>query len=86
MDSGGRNASADSLLSVDERTPLTANDAFPHTDSHSNSIVLVPDDEDDIDTPFYLSDADEEEAEYDDVQLDRLASSATPLSTMLVYL
>jgi len=87
MDNPGRNASADSLLSVDERTPLTANDdAFPHTDSHSNLIVLVPDDEDDIDTPFYLSDGDEEEAEYDGAQLDWLASSATPLSTILVYL
>ena len=87
MDNAGRNASADSLLSVDERTPLTANaDTFPHTDSHSNLIILVPDDEDDIDTPFYLSDGDEEEAEYDDAQLDWLASSATPLSTILVYL
>jgi len=49
-------------------------------------IVLVPDDEDDIDTPFYFSDGDEEEAEYDTAQLDWLASSATPLSTALVQL
>ena len=77
----------DSLLSVDERTPLTAaTTVFPETDSHPNLIVLVPDDEDDIDAPFYLSDGDEEEADYDAAQLDWLASSATPLSTILVYL
>lgn len=87
MDNAGRNASVDSLLSVDERTPLTAtNTVFPDTDSHPNLIVLVPDDEDDIDTPFYLSDGDEDEAEYDSAQLDWLASSTTPLSTILVYL
>ncbi|KAF9643381.1 hypothetical protein BDM02DRAFT_3104499 [Thelephora ganbajun] len=82
-----RNASADSLLSVDESTPLTTtSNTFPETDSHPNLIVLVPDDEDDIDAPFYLSDGDEEEVEYDAAQLDWLASSATPLSTILVYL
>ena len=87
MDNAGRNASLDSLLSVDERTPLTATSAVPpETDSHSNLIVLVPDDEDDIDTPFYFSDGDEEEGEYDVAQLDWLASSATPLPTILVYL
>lgn len=88
MDNAGRKTSADSLLSVDERTPLTTtNDVFPDADSHSNLIVLVPDDEDDIDAPFYLSDGDEEEeVEYDPAQLDWLASSATPLSTILVYL
>jgi len=87
MDNAGRNASVDSLLSVDERTPLTATDAIPpETDPNPNLIVLVPDDEDDIDAPFYLSDGDEEEAEYDAAQLDWLASSATPLSTTLVYL
>jgi len=87
MDNAGRNASLDSLLSVDERTPLTATSAVPpEIDSHSNLIVLVPDDEDDIDTPFYFSDGDEEEGEYDVAQLDWLASSATPLSTILVYL
>lgn len=87
MDNAGRKTSADSLLSVDERTPLTATtNVPPDTDSHPNLIVLVPDDEDDIDAPFYLSDGDEEEAEYDAVQLDWLASSATPLSTILVYL
>lgn len=87
MDNPGRNASVDSLLSVDERTPLTTTSTVPpEADSHPNLIVLVPDDEDDIDTPFYLSDGDEEEAEYDAVQLDWLASSATPLSTILVYL
>ena len=75
----------DSLLSVDERTPLAAT-AHPETDSHPNLIVLVPDDEDDIDTPFYFSDSDEEEGEYDAAQLDWLASSATPLPTVLVYL
>ena len=77
----------DSLLSVDERTPLAATSAVPpETDSNPNLIVLVPDDEDDIDTPFYLSDGDEEEDEYDAAQLDWLASSATPLSTILVHL
>ena len=77
----------DSLLSVDERTPLAATSTVhPESDSHPNLIVLVPDDEDDIDTPFYFSDGDEEEAEYDAVQLDWLASSATPLSTTLVHL
>jgi len=87
MDNAGRNSSADSLLSANERTPLTANnDVFPPTDSPSNLIVLVPDDEDDFDTPFYHSDSDEEEAEYDAPQLDWLASSATPLSTILVCL
>jgi hypothetical protein len=49
-------------------------------------IVLVQDDEDDIDTPFYFSDGDEEEEEYDAAQLDWLASSATPLLTAPVYL
>ena len=87
MDNAGRNASVDSLLSVDERTPLTVtSNIFSDADSHPNLIVLVPDDEDDIDTPFYLSDGDEEEAEYDAAQLDWLASSATPLSTILVSL
>ena len=87
MDNAGRKTSVDSLLSDDERTPLTASsNVFPETDSHPNLIVLVPDDEDDIDTPFYLSDGDEEDAEYDVAQLDWLASSATPLSTILVYL
>ena len=87
MDNAGRNASLDSLLSVDERTPLTATSTVPpETGSHPNLIVLVPDDEDDIDAPFYFSDGDEEEAEYDAVQLDWLASSATPLPTLLVYL
>jgi len=87
MDNASRNYSADSLLSVDERTPLTAaSNVFPETDSHPNLIVLVPDDENDIDAPFYLSDGDEEDAEYDAAQLDWLASSATPLSTILVYL
>lgn len=87
MDNAGRNASVDSLLSVDERTPLTATSTVPpETDSHPNLIVLVQDDEDDIDAPFYFSDSDEEETEYDAAQLDWLASSATPLSTVLVYL
>ena len=86
MDNAGRNASVDSLLSVDERTPFTAtNNALPEADSHHNLIVLVPDDEDDIDTPFYFSDGDEED-EYDPAQLDWLASSATPLFTSIVYL
>ena len=87
MENAGRNTSVDSLLSVDERTPLTTTGAVhPESDSHPNLIVLVPDDEDDIDTPFYFSDGDEEEAEYDAAQLDWLASSATPLSTILVHL
>lgn len=87
MDNPDRNASAESLLSVDERTPFTStNDAHPETDSHHTLIVLVPDDEDDIDSPFYFSDGDEEEDEYEVAQLDWLASSATPLFTGLVYL
>jgi hypothetical protein len=87
MENAGRNTSVDSLLSVDERTPLATTSAVhPESDSHSNLIVLVPDDEDDIDAPFYFSDGDEEEAEYDTAQLDWLASSATPLSTALVHL
>jgi len=87
MDNAGRNASVDSLLSAHERTPLaTTSNVFPETNSHPNLIVLVPDDEDDIDAPFYLSDGDEEEGEYDVAQLDWLASFATPLSTILVYL
>ena len=84
MNNTSRNASAESLLSPDERTPF--NSVSPQTDSHPNLIVLVPDDEDDIDTPFYFSDGDEEEDEYDTAQLDWLASSATPLFTPLVYL
>jgi hypothetical protein len=84
MDDAGRNASAESLLSADERT--AANNVFPETDSHHNLIVLVPDDEDDIDAPFYFSDEDEEDDEYDAAQLDWLASSATPLFTAPVYL
>lgn len=85
MNDAGRNASAESLLSANERTPFaTAND--PETDSHPNLIVLVPDDEDDIDAPFYFSDGDEEDDEYDAAQLDWLASSATPLFTPFVYL
>lgn len=87
MENAGRNTSVDSLLSVDERTPLATTSAVhSESDPHSNLIVLVPDDEDDIDTPFYFSDGDEEEAEYDPAQLDWLASSATPLSTALVQL
>lgn len=86
MDNPDRNASAESLLSVDERTPFTATNAHPETDSHPNLIVLVPDDEDDIDAPFYFSDGDEEEDEYDAAHIDWLASSATPLFTSLVYL
>ena len=87
MDDAGRNASAESLLLPDERTPFTAtNNDLPEPDSHRNLIVLVPDDEDDIDTPFYFSDGDEEEGEYDAAQLDWLASSATPLFTAPVYL
>ena len=87
MDDTDRNASVDSFLSADERTPLTTTSiVLPETDPHHNLIVLIPDDEDDIDTPFYFSDGDEEESEYDHVQLDWLASSATPLSTPLVHL
>jgi hypothetical protein len=87
MDDPSRNASVESFLSADERTPFTAaSNAFPETDPHPNLIVLVPDDEDDIDPPFYFSDGDEEEDEYDDAQLDWLASSAPPLFTALVYL
>jgi len=87
MDNPDRNASVESLLSVDERTPFTAtNNAHPEADSHPNLIVLVPDDEDDIDAPFYFSDGDEEEDEYDAAHIDWLASSATPLFTSLVYL
>lgn len=87
MENAGRNTSVESLLSVDERTPLATTSAVhQESDSHSNLIVLIPDDEDDIDTPFYFSDGDEEEAEYDTAQLDWLASSATPLSTALVEL
>lgn len=85
MNDAGRNASAESLVSADERTPFTATNN-DDTDSHPNLIVLVPDDEDDIDTPFYFSDGDEEEDEYDAAQLDWLASSATPLLTALVFL
>ncbi|KAF9777542.1 hypothetical protein BJ322DRAFT_1015606 [Thelephora terrestris] len=84
MDNAGRNASVDSLLSVDERTPFTTTSNV-EPDSHHNLIVLVPDDEDDIDTPFYFSDGDDE-GEYDPAQLDWLASSATPLLTSRVYL
>ena len=87
MDNVGRKASTDSVFLADERTPLTATSSFPpDTDPHPNLIVLVPDDEDDIDAPFYLSDGDEEDTEYDAAQLDWLASSATPLSTILIYL
>ena len=88
MDDAGRNPSVESLLSTDDRTPfMAANNLPPETDSHPNLIVLVPDDEDDIDVPFYFSDGDdEEEDEYDAAQLDWLASSATPLFTPLVYL
>lgn len=86
MDHAGRNASAESLLTAEERTPFTAANDISESDSHPNLIVLVPDDEDDIDTPFYFSDGDEEEDEYDAAQLDWLASSATPLFTAPVYL
>lgn len=86
MDNPGRNASEESLLSVDERTPFATSNVLQEAGSHPNLIVLVPDDEDDIDTPFYFSDGDDEDTEFDAAQLDWLASSATPLLTPLVYL